>query len=67
MGAYTMQMSTIQNPMKEVMKQVDIRGLLNELRKTLLRLLNADECYFMFLDKDIVKLFDKEHGKTIRK
>ena len=49
------------------MKAKTLRDLISETEKAIKRLLKADNCYFLMLDKKTIENYHKEHGKSVRK
>jgi len=52
---------------REILLATDLRNLIEETRKTLERVLKCKTVNFCMLDKETIKNFQKEHGKTVRK
>ena len=45
----------------------DLRTLMDEVKKTLIRVLRCKTVNFCMLDRETIRNFTKEHGKTVRK
>ena len=61
------ELAALSIPMKEVIQSENIRDLLGSVKKILRRILKCDKVNFLLLDKNMIKIFHKENGKTARK
>ena len=53
--------------MNEILKSQNLRDLLANTKKALGRILKCDEVHYLMLNKELIKNYHIENGKTVRK